>query len=169
VVDYIEHVAVFAGGAYGEVQGARGNFAHEIGHLLKHRLVMLAATGSVDENDVFVLVAQDEVLELGWGIGDVEGEAHDFAVGAKLRDGGNAIGVGGEEGDAALLVEGEVGGELGEGGGFADSGGADDEFCTPGGSRSQADGDAGSPEDQGSTAAATAPIDGIGENIDLRG
>ncbi len=45
----------------------------------------------------------------------------------------------------------------------------EDDPRNPGGSSSQSDGDAGSPEDQGSTPAATASIDGIGENIDLRG
>ena len=45
----------------------------------------------------------------------------------------------------------------------------EDQFRTPGGSRSQADGDAGSPTDQASTPTATAPVDGVGENIDLRG
>lgn len=44
-----------------------------------------------------------------------------------------------------------------------------DQSRNPGGSRSQAGGDASSPTDQASTPAATAPIDGVGENIDLRG
>ena len=45
----------------------------------------------------------------------------------------------------------------------------EDQFRTPGGSRSQGDGDAGAPTDQASTPTATAPVDGVGENIDLRG
>ncbi len=46
---------------------------------------------------------------------------------------------------------------------------SEDQSGNPSGSRSQADGDAGSPTDQASTPAAIAPIDGVGENIDLRG
>jgi hypothetical protein len=39
-------------------------------------------------------------------------------------DGGDAVGVDGDEADFVFFAELEVGGELGDGGGFADAGGA---------------------------------------------
>ena len=57
---------------------------------------------------------------------DFHRQVDDVGVRAKLLDGGDAVGVDGDQADAAVLAEAEVGGELGDGGRLADAGGADE-------------------------------------------
>ncbi len=56
---------------------------------------------------------------------DGQRRAEDVGIFFELIDGGDAIGVEGNQADAAFLAELEIGGELGEGGGLADAGGTD--------------------------------------------
>ena len=86
----------------------------------------MRAAGGVDEDGVAIGHFLHGGDEFGGGEHDFERDADDVGVGAELIDGGDAVGVDGDEADFLALPQFECGGELGDGGGFADAGGADE-------------------------------------------
>ena len=68
----------------------------------------------------------DGLAHLARRADDLHRQVDDVGVGAELLDGGDAVGVDGDQADAAVFAEAEVGGELGDGRRLADAGGADE-------------------------------------------
>ena len=82
--------------------------------------------GGVDEDGVHIGQLFDRGGHLGGGHHDLEGDTDDVGVGAELLDGGDAVGVGGDEADLLAVPEFVGRGELCDGGSFAYAGGADE-------------------------------------------
>ena len=98
----------------------------ELGELIKFELVGVGAAGGVDENGITVGHFLHGGREFGGREDDFQRHANDVGVGAELIDGGDAVGVDGDEADLLFLPEFEGGREFGDGGRFADAGGADE-------------------------------------------
>ncbi len=82
---------------------------------LKPDLILGAAAGGVQEDQIEMAHPLDGLPHLPRGRNDVHRQVDDIGVGPQLLDGGDAVGIDGDQAHAAFLLQPEIGGQLGDG------------------------------------------------------
>ena len=84
--------------------------------------VLGAAAGGVHQDQVEVAHRPHGLAHFPRRGDDLHRQVDDVGIGPQLLDGGDAVGVDGDQAHAAFFLEPEVGRQLGDGGGFAHAG-----------------------------------------------